>query len=145
VFFEPEIQILQWYGTEKEAEAAEKAIIRATWKSKYSLNENIGGYISEEICRAAMAKMPKGILAANGRANLAKMPKETRAANGKASMTPGRAKNFGRANGRANAKALNSQRWQCLVTGFVANPGNLSRYQRARGIDTSLRVKLGRG
>lgn len=50
--FEPEVQILQWYETGKEADAAEKAIIRATWDSKYSLNENAGGCFSEEVCRA---------------------------------------------------------------------------------------------
>ena len=45
-------------------------------------------------------------------------------------------------NGRANAKSLNSQKWQCLVTGYVSSPGSLSVYQKARGIDTSQRVKL---
>jgi hypothetical protein len=43
---------------------------------------------------------------------------------------------------KANAKNTNSQRWQCLVTGHISSPGNLSRYQMNRGIDTSLRVKL---
>lgn len=48
--FEPEVQILQWYETAGEVRAAEEAIIRATWKDKYSLNENVSGVISEEIC-----------------------------------------------------------------------------------------------
>ena len=29
------------------------------------------------------------------------------------------------------------QRWECLETGFVTNAGNLTQYQKARGIDTS--------
>ena len=53
---------------------------------------------------------------------MAKIPKETRAANG---------------------KATGGQQWQCLVTGHVSNPGNLSKYQKARGIDTSMRVRVG--
>jgi hypothetical protein len=173
--FEPEIQILQWYATEGEVRRAEKSIIRATWKDKYSLNENVGGCFSEEACR----KQPRGTRVASGRkngqanvgamndhpntaanrsalgritvatmndhpntaanrkangratgaVNVSKMPKETLVAGGKAS-------------GKANLTKLNSQKWQCLVTGHVANPGNLSKYQKARGIDTSMRIKL---
>ena len=33
-------------------------------------------------------------------------------------------------------------RWRCTVTGFENNAGGLTRYQNARGIDTSNRVKL---
>jgi hypothetical protein len=39
-------------------------------------------------------------------------------------------------------KMSSSQKWKCLVTGFISNSPGLSRYQRARNIDTSLRVKL---
>jgi hypothetical protein len=41
-----------------------------------------------------------------------------------------------------SAKKGSSQRWQCTETGFITSPGNLSRYQKARCIDTSKRVKL---
>ena len=30
-----------------------------------------------------------------------------------------------------------SQRWECLETGFITNPGSLTHYQKARGIDIS--------
>jgi hypothetical protein len=42
------------------------------------------------------------------------------------------------------AKNTNSQRWMCLTTGHVSNPGALSRYQQKRGISTDPenRVKL---
>jgi hypothetical protein len=36
----------------------------------------------------------------------------------------------------------NYQKWMCLETGFITNAGTLSRYQTARGIDTSKRVRL---
>ena len=39
--------------------------------------------------------------------------------------------------GKKNAKILNSQKWVCTETGFITNSGSLSRYQKARGIDTS--------
>ena len=35
-----------------------------------------------------------------------------------------------------------SQKWMCLETGFIANPGNLSKYQKAKGIDTSKRKRI---
>ena len=165
--FDPEVQILQWYATEQEVKAAEDSIIRATWTDKYSLNENVGGRFSEGAASKGgrvsgvsnLTKIPKDILVANGQvngaatgaANLAKMPKQILvaggkanaeanllpncSANGKASMTPDKASGYG--------KTTTSQRWQCLVTDRVLNPGNLSKYQRARGIDTSLRKRVG--
>jgi hypothetical protein len=39
-------------------------------------------------------------------------------------------------------KKSTSQRWQCTQTGHISNAGALSKYQRARGIDTSNRVRL---
>jgi hypothetical protein len=41
-----------------------------------------------------------------------------------------------------NAKITNSQKWMCLETGFITHPGTLTGYQRARGIDTSQRVRV---
>jgi len=41
-----------------------------------------------------------------------------------------------------NGRKTGSQRWVCLETGKVSNPGGLSTYQRKRGIDTSLRSKV---
>lgn len=44
---------------------------------------------------------------------------------------------------RERAKKLTYTMWKCLVTGKIANAGNLAKYQRARGIDTSLRERVG--
>jgi hypothetical protein len=41
-----------------------------------------------------------------------------------------------------NTKKLNSQKWMCLETGFISNPGNLTQYQKRRGINTEKRIKL---
>jgi len=40
------------------------------------------------------------------------------------------------------AKTTNSQKWMCLDTGHISNSGGLSNWQKARGIDTSMRVRL---
>ena len=37
----------------------------------------------------------------------------------------------------------NSQKWQCTITGKVSTSGPLTLWQKARGIDTSLRVRVG--
>ena len=37
---------------------------------------------------------------------------------------------------------VNSQKWECLETGFVSTSGPLTNYQRNRGIDTSKRKKI---
>lgn len=44
--------------------------------------------------------------------------------------------------GKRGAKKTNSQKWKCTETGFITNPGNLTQYQRARGIDTSKRIRV---
>ena len=44
--------------------------------------------------------------------------------------------------GKLAAQKSNSQRWMCLETGYVSNSGALAHYQRARGIDTSKRVRV---
>ena len=35
-----------------------------------------------------------------------------------------------------------TQKWECLETGFTTNPGNLTHYQKKRGIDTSKRRRI---
>jgi ribosomal protein L44E len=40
------------------------------------------------------------------------------------------------------ARKKNSVKFQCTETGFITNAGNLTRYQRARGIDTSNRIRI---
>ena len=43
--------------------------------------------------------------------------------------------------GAITSRKLNAQKWQCGVTGHICNAGALSNYQKARGIDTSLRTR----
>lgn len=44
--------------------------------------------------------------------------------------------------GRKAGKVSANQRWKCTETGFITNAGNLTKYQRARGIDTSKRMRV---
>jgi hypothetical protein len=39
-------------------------------------------------------------------------------------------------------KNTNSQKWECLETGYITNAGALSHYQKKRGIDTSKRKRI---
>jgi hypothetical protein len=41
-----------------------------------------------------------------------------------------------------NCKKTISQKWQCTITGYIANPGALSNYQKHRGINTCNRIKI---
>ena len=41
-----------------------------------------------------------------------------------------------------NGKKIASQKWRCLETGYISNAAGLANYQRARGIDTSKRIRL---
>lgn len=45
-------------------------------------------------------------------------------------------------NGKKGGKISGSQKWICLETGYVSNPGALTNYQRARGIDTTKRKRI---
>lgn len=44
--------------------------------------------------------------------------------------------------GKIGSKNTNTQKWKCLVTGYISNPGGLSTYQKKRSIDTSQRVRV---
>ena len=44
--------------------------------------------------------------------------------------------------GRNSSQRLNAQVWECTITGHKSTPGGLSKYQSARGIDTSNRIRI---
>jgi len=43
---------------------------------------------------------------------------------------------------KENSKKVNSQKWMCEETGYITTSGPLTNYQRAKGIDTSKRIKI---
>ena len=93
-----------------------------------------------ERSRKAAASMTAEQRSEVARKREASMTPEQRSERGRkraACMTPEQ-----REKARESLTIALSQRWQCTVTGFTTNAGSLSRYQKARGIDTSNRVRL---
>lgn len=52
-------------------------------------------------------------------------------------------KKYGSQAGKIGSSKTNSQKWQCLETGYITNAGALTNYQRARKINTSKRKRIG--
>ena len=52
------------------------------------------------------------------------------------------ARKGGKIGGSKGGKKTNSQKWMCIETGYISNPGGLAKYQKARGIDTSKRKRV---
>ena len=44
--------------------------------------------------------------------------------------------------GKKQIKKLNTEKWRCLITNYISTPGPLTIYQKSRGIDTTLRIKI---
>ena len=44
--------------------------------------------------------------------------------------------------GSKQVKILNSQKWKCIITGHISTSGPLTSYQKARNIDTKLRIQI---
>jgi len=66
--------------------------------------------------------------------NMTPEQRSERARKGGLSLTPEQQKE--------SMRKARSVKFQCTVTGFITNAGCLSHYQRARGIDTSNRVRV---
>jgi len=88
----------------------------------------IGGKIGGKISGKKSAELKLGVHARTT---------EQRAADGKKGGKKG-----GKIGGKKAGKITSAQQWQCIITGHISNPGGLSTYQNARGIDTSLRIQL---
>jgi hypothetical protein len=54
----------------------------------------------------------------------------------------GRSKEKMTEDGKKGGKIVCSQVWECTITKHRSNPGGLSTYQKARGIDTSNRIRI---
>ena len=48
----------------------------------------------------------------------------------------------GKKGGKVACKITNSQKWMCLETGYITTSGPLTKYQRAKSIDTSKRIRI---
>ena len=166
--YTPKKQILEFFNCWEEAQEVEKRLIKPFYNTdKWCLNESCGGVISLEVKRqigrnhkenkTGIFSVPPEIKSENSRKNANRMvelgigihgfSKEKRQEISKKSgtisyemgvgvhsLTPEQRSQTG--------KKVASQRWECLETGFITNAGNLTKYQRKRGIDTSKRIRV---
>ena len=146
-FYDCEVQILEKFETRGEAISVESRLIKPFLNDPNCLNEHYGSAFSTEASRLGAEAQPREVRQANGRKAAAFGIANKVGAHGRSfeEIQKTARENFSKQTleqKRANAYKQHSQRWQCLVTGYVTTPGPLSMYQKARGIDTSLRVKL---
>jgi hypothetical protein len=94
------------------------------------------GQLSESMKKAHARKTPEQRSESVRKAHATKTPEQRSeiARKREANKTPEQ-----RSEATRKGKA---QKFQCTVTGFITNAGCLSQYQKARGIDTSNRVRV---
>lgn len=146
--FEPEIQVLQWYNTAEEADEAERAIIKATWSSPFSLNENCGGLFSEtSVSKGGISNTPKQREARKKNADKMNSHPNTAEARKIACVKGGKSNTLKqqkarREAGLRNSKLLNSQRWMSLIDGHVSTAAGVARHNINRGWEATAKVKV---
>ena len=163
--YTPKKQILEIFDYSDDgyiqAQNIEKRLIKPYLNDKWCLNENVGGIFSLKSCSEAgkiggkktadsQRKNKTGFYSIsekerrkNGRKGGLIIGPKTGADNVKLKRGYcGRSKEQMSIDAKKGCMVTNFQRWECLVTGFIANPGNLTRYQKKRNIDTKLRKKL---
>lgn len=164
-YYTPKKQILEVFDYNNdgwiEAQNIEKRLIFPVLNDNFCLNENVGGIFSLVSCSNA-GKIGGKIAVKNQKENKTgfySISPEDRVKNGrKGGLIIG--KKTGQDNvkykrgycgrspeqmsidGKKGSMATNYQKWECLITGFVANPGNLTKYQKKRNIDTKLRQRI---
>ena len=170
--YTPKKQILQFFDYNDngwiEAQEVEKRLINAFYNTdKWCLNETCGGIFSINMRKKTGKKLhedKKGIfsLTPEEKIDVARKGGNTTYDKkvGCFSLTPEERSELGRRNGiktcknktgihslsieekREIGKKTCAQMWMCLETGFITNPGNLTKYQNVRGIDTAKRIRI---
>jgi hypothetical protein len=160
-FYTPRIQILEVFDYSEEgwgeAQSVEKRLIRPDLNNPLCLNERCGGNISlaaKSLGGKSAKREDKSKAGKNG-------SREDKSRAGQSGNREGKARGgakSGKANGEENVRlgrgAMNLEgrrkgsqaqhkiRVRCLVTGKVSTLCGLTKYQRARNIDTSLRERV---
>jgi hypothetical protein len=144
-FYTPKKQILQIFDfTDKgwlEAQEVETRLIKPFYNNdKNCLNENVGNKLSLKSRKIGAKKAGKN--AVDFKKGIFKFTKEER----KNASSKGGQKNKESGHiqkiGKIQMKKLNTQKWKCLVTNYISTYGPLTKYQKARNIDITLRVKI---
>lgn len=161
-FYTPKKQILEFFdyseiGWEQAQEIERKIIREFCLNDKWCLNQRANAKISLE-ARSRGGKT-QGKISKENKLGIFGITKEQRVENSRKagklggkvikennlgifSLTKEQLSENGKKGGTKAIKKTNSQRWECLVTGFITAPGPLTSYQRSRGIDTTLRKRI---
>ncbi len=156
--FEFEKQILEFFDDWDVARSVEKRLIDPDLNNPLCLNENsCGGFSLEANSKGGRKNVESGHLESlatfescskggkiGGRKNVESGHLQSISSKGgKKAVESGQIKSISTPESCSKGgKISSSQKWRCLVTGHISNPGPLSRYQKARGIDTSLRERV---
>lgn len=138
---------LEFFNTREDAFEIENRLIKAFINDPLCLNAHTNSCFSLGASSLGAKAQPREVKQANGR-KLAEFNKKH--GTGAQNLPLERKQELMRENGarqtveqkQANAAKQHAQRWRCLMTGYVTTPAPLSRYQKARGIDTSLRERV---
>lgn len=160
--YTPKKQILEFFDfTDEgwmEAQEVEKKLITPFYNTdKWCLNASCGSKVSLLTCSNAGKKSKELSLGIHG-LTLEQRRENARKAGkigskkikdlglGIFGLTPEQnsenGRKGGKIGGKISAKITNAQKWECTETGFITNPGALTRYQNKRGIDTSNRIRI---
>jgi hypothetical protein len=156
-FYEHEIQILEWFENRREAEQVEDRLIKHFMEDVHCLNEHYGSHFSEDARNRGREKSNK-INSEKRRKSgrqMAQLNVETGRQAEFGRLSKGASKNFSAEEIRRRTEILTNfrtpetarkgglsaskKKFRCTVTGYVSNACGLTSYQKARGIDTSLR------
>ena len=145
--YEATLTPLEFFETREEAAVLENRLIKSFIQDPLCLNAHTNSSFSLQASSLGAKAQPVEVKRSNGR-KLAEFNKKH--GTGAQRLPLERKQELMRQNGarqtveqkRSNAAKQHAQRWRCLVTGYETTPAPLSRYQRARGIDTSLRERV---
>jgi hypothetical protein len=137
--YTPKKQILEFFDYTdegyEECIKVENRLIKPVLNDPWCLNERCNNLYSLKVLRECGKKTGEKYGSINGlktkenKTGIFSLTKEERSKNAKI-------------NGRIGGKISSNQKWKCLETGFITNPGNLTKYQKTRNIDTSKRVRI---
>jgi hypothetical protein len=171
-FYTPKKQILEIFNYDDEgwlkSQEIEKQLIKPFFNTdKWCLNERCGGNTSLKVLKGIGLNHRE-----NGTGIFSQTPEERKELGRRSTLKCkengtgiyGRTKEEMVENGKKNglkckangtgifsmtpeeqserSRKTASQRWECLETGFISNAPGLSKYQNARGIDTSKRKRI---
>jgi hypothetical protein len=116
--------------------------IHARTKEQIIEDGRRGGKIAYELGVGLYARTPQQISEDSRMGGKRAAKKQKELGIGIYGIAPEQRRQNGIKGGTKGAKNTNSQKWMCLETEYVTTAGPLTKYQRAKGIDTSKRVRI---